>query len=91
MLQQTQAKRVIPYWERWMWLWSTSADLNKATLEEALRKWSGLGYNRCCRFLKDCARVITEERRRGARHFRSLVTVVGHWCIPCGRYCLFCL
>jgi A/G-specific adenine glycosylase len=62
MLQQTQTERVIPYWERWMRLWSTPAELNKATLEEALREWSGLGYNRRCRFLKDCARVITEER-----------------------------
>jgi A/G-specific adenine glycosylase len=62
MLQQTQTERVIPYWERWMLLWPTPADLNRATLEDALREWSGLGYNRRCRFLKDCARVITEER-----------------------------
>jgi A/G-specific adenine glycosylase len=29
-------------------------------LEEALREWSGLGYNRRCRYLKECARIITE-------------------------------
>ena len=62
MLQQTQTERVIPYWKRWLRLWPTPAALNRDTLEQALREWSGLGYNRRCRFLKDCARVITEER-----------------------------
>jgi A/G-specific adenine glycosylase len=37
------------------------AALAGASLEEALREWSGLGYNRRCRFLKDCARRITAE------------------------------
>ncbi|MDR3304002.1 MAG: A/G-specific adenine glycosylase [Treponema sp.] len=62
MLQQTQTERVVPYWERWLRRWPTPAALHRASLEEALREWSGLGYNRRCRFLKDCARVITEER-----------------------------
>jgi A/G-specific adenine glycosylase len=61
MLQQTQTHRVIPYWERWMGLWPKPADLAKASLEEVLREWSGLGYNRRARYLKECARVITEE------------------------------
>jgi A/G-specific adenine glycosylase len=60
MLQQTQTERVVPYWERWMRRWPSPADLNQAPLEEALREWNGLGYNRRCRFLKDCARVVTE-------------------------------
>jgi A/G-specific adenine glycosylase len=61
MLQQTQTERVVPYWERWMRRWPTPAALHSASMEDALREWSGLGYNRRCRFLKDCARVITEE------------------------------
>lgn len=61
MLQQTQTHRVIPYWERWMGLWPRPADLAKASLETVLREWSGLGYNRRARYLKDCARVITEK------------------------------
>ncbi|GHV02203.1 endonuclease III [Spirochaetia bacterium] len=61
MLQQTQTERVITYWNRWMKLWPSPADLAKASMEEALREWSGLGYNRRCRFLKDCARRITAE------------------------------
>jgi A/G-specific adenine glycosylase len=61
MLQQTQTDRVITYWNRWMELWPSPTALSKASLEEALREWSGLGYNRRCCFLKDCARRITAE------------------------------
>jgi A/G-specific adenine glycosylase len=59
MLQQTQTERVIPYWERWMRLWPTPEALDRASLEDALREWSGLGYNRRGRYVKDCARIIT--------------------------------
>ena len=63
MLQQTQTGRVIPYWERWMKLWPRPKDLAAVSLEEALREWSGLGYNRRCRFLKNSAAIITKEYR----------------------------
>jgi A/G-specific adenine glycosylase len=61
MLQQTQIERVIPYWERWLNLWPQAADLAGAPLSDALREWSGLGYNRRGRFLWECARHITED------------------------------
>jgi A/G-specific adenine glycosylase len=63
MLQQTQTERVIPFFERWMQKWSTPEALNAASLEETLREWVGLGYNRRCRFLKDCARIIVTEHK----------------------------
>ncbi|MDR1420838.1 MAG: A/G-specific adenine glycosylase [Treponema sp.] len=63
MLQQTQTERVIPYWKRWMEKWPSPKALNRASLEDALREWSGLGYNRRCRSLKECARYITEKHR----------------------------
>jgi A/G-specific adenine glycosylase len=62
MLQQTQTERVIPYWRRWMKLWPAPAALAEAPLAEALREWSGLGYNRRCKNLKDCAAIITAEK-----------------------------
>ncbi|MDR0375308.1 MAG: A/G-specific adenine glycosylase [Treponema sp.] len=61
MLQQTQTERVIPYFERWMSRWPSPEALRNASLEEALSAWVGLGYNRRCRFLKDCACVIAED------------------------------
>jgi A/G-specific adenine glycosylase len=61
MLQQTQTDRVIVYWTRFMKKWPDPPSLAKASLEEALREWNGLGYNRRCCYLKDCARRITKE------------------------------
>ncbi|MDR0567921.1 MAG: A/G-specific adenine glycosylase [Spirochaetaceae bacterium] len=58
MLQQTQTERVIPYWNRWMTLWPSPSALHRASLEDALREWSGLGYNRRCRYVKECAGII---------------------------------
>jgi A/G-specific adenine glycosylase len=58
MLQQTQTERVVDYWTRWMKKWPTPEDLHRASLEEVLREWSGLGYNRRGRYLKECARII---------------------------------
>jgi A/G-specific adenine glycosylase len=61
MLQQTQTERVIPYYERWMKRWPEPRLLAEAAMEEALREWSGLGYNRRCRFLKNSAAIIALE------------------------------
>ncbi len=46
MLQQTQAARVVPYYERWLAAYPTAADLAAADPADVLRLWSGLGYNR---------------------------------------------
>ncbi len=58
MLQQTQTERVVPYWTRWLSLWPTPDALAVAPLEAVLREWSGLGYNRRARFLRDAAAAI---------------------------------
>jgi A/G-specific adenine glycosylase len=61
MLQQTQTERVRLFFERWMKQWTTPALLMDASLEDVLREWIGLGYNRRCRFLKECAHIICAE------------------------------
>ncbi|MDR1211998.1 MAG: A/G-specific adenine glycosylase [Spirochaetaceae bacterium] len=61
MLQQTQTERVIPYWTRWMKKWPCPGDLARASLEEVLREWSGLGYNRRAKHLKAAAECIYNE------------------------------
>lgn len=61
MLQQTQINRVVSYWERWMKLWPKPSDLAAAPLEQALKEWSGLGYNRRAKNLWNCAVIITEK------------------------------
>ena len=44
MLQQTQLKVVIPYWERWMNMFPSLSHLVDADLQNVLLLWQGLGY-----------------------------------------------
>ena len=61
MLQQTQTGRVVPYWEKWMRLWPQPKFLAAASMEDALKAWSGLGYNRRCYNLRKAAAIITDD------------------------------
>src|SRR5688572_13391871 len=58
MLQQTQVKTVIPYWERWMNLFPRVQDLALASEEAVLKAWEGLGYYRRARNIQAAARQI---------------------------------
>ncbi len=62
MLQQTQAARVVPYYEAWLARWPTAAALADAPVGDVLAAWSGLGYNRRALALRDAAAVVA---RRG--------------------------
>ncbi|MEE8206727.1 MAG: A/G-specific adenine glycosylase, partial [Nitrospinaceae bacterium] len=44
MLQQTQVKTVIPYFERWMKRFPTLQKLAGSREETVLKLWEGLGY-----------------------------------------------
>jgi A/G-specific adenine glycosylase len=44
MLQQTQAVRVVDYFTRWMQQFPTIFDLARASRQEVLKCWEGLGY-----------------------------------------------
>jgi len=56
MLQQTQVSRVLPAYRRFLERFPTLGALSRAPLGEALREWSGLGYNRRARDLHRIAR-----------------------------------
>src|ERR1700750_964030 len=58
MLQQTQVKTVIPYWERWMRALPTIADLAKAKPETIHKLWEGLGYSTRVRNMQRAAQEI---------------------------------
>jgi A/G-specific adenine glycosylase len=58
MLQQTQVARVVPRYEAWLARWPTAQALAAASLEEVLREWVGLGYNRRAVRLWEAARVV---------------------------------
>jgi A/G-specific adenine glycosylase len=66
MLQQTQVKTVIPYWERWMRALPTIKSLAKAKPEKIHKLWEGLGYYTRVRNMQKAAQeIILESRRRG--------------------------
>jgi A/G-specific adenine glycosylase len=66
MLQQTQVKTVIPYWERWMRHLPTIEAAANARPAEIHKLWEGLGYYARARNLQKAAmQIIADGRRRG--------------------------
>jgi A/G-specific adenine glycosylase len=60
ILQQTRIEQGRPYWERFMKRWSTVDDLARASEDEVLREWQGLGYYSRARNLHTAARQVVE-------------------------------
>ena len=61
MLQQTQVKRVLRYWDRWIGALPTADALAAASVADVLELWQGLGYNRRALALKRAAEICSEQ------------------------------
>ena len=61
MLQQTQVKTVIPYYERWLKEFPTVEQLAAAPQQQVLKQWEGLGYYARARNLHRAAQQIVAE------------------------------
>ena len=61
MLQQTQVARVLGRYEAWLARWPTVDALAAAPLDDVLREWVGLGYNRRALRLWEAARVVARD------------------------------
>jgi A/G-specific adenine glycosylase len=61
MLQQTQVKTVIPYWNRWMRELPTIGAVAKARSEKIHKLWEGLGYYTRARNLQKAAKQIIAQ------------------------------
>ncbi len=61
MLQQTQVKTVVPYWERWMRELPSIQALAMATPNQVHKLWEGLGYYSRARNLRQAAQVILQR------------------------------
>src|SRR5262249_28943797 len=70
MLQQTQVATVIPYYHKWLHRFSDFASLARASENEVLRAWQGLGYYARARNLHATARTIMDQH--GGRFPRAI-------------------
>ena len=61
MLQQTGVKTVGPYFERFLARWPDVASLGRASQDDVLRMWAGLGYYSRARNLHACAVAVLRE------------------------------
>ncbi len=61
MLQQTQVRTVVPYYERWLNRFPAIAPLASASQEQVLKAWEGLGYYARARNLHRAAQIIVEQ------------------------------
>ena len=60
MLQQTQLKVVIPYWERWMKIFPSLKDLADADLHNVLLLWQGLGYYSRANRIHESSKILIQ-------------------------------
>jgi A/G-specific adenine glycosylase len=82
MLQQTQVKTVIPYWERWMRELPDVRSLAKSPSGKLLKLWEGLGYYTRVRNLQKAAhQIVREQGGRFPTNFDDLLALPG-----VGRY-----
>ena len=82
MLQQTQVKTVIPYWERWMHALPEIRDLAEATPETIHKLWEGLGYYTRVRNLQKASRqIIANHNGQFPRDHEAILDLPG-----IGRY-----
>lgn len=76
MLQQTQVKRVLSHWTRFLSLFPTVDALAAASTSDVLEQWQGLGYNRRALMLKraceECARTNAGTLPRTAEALQAL-------------------
>jgi len=61
MLQQTTVKAVGPYFEKFLARWPDVTALARASLDDVLRMWAGLGYYSRARNLYACAVAVMRD------------------------------
>ena len=88
MLQQTQVKTVIPYWERWMGALPTIQSLAECPTDRVLKLWEGLGYYHRARNLREAARrIVREHGGEFPRTFEAVLRLPGVGRYTAGAIC----
>lgn len=88
MLQQTQVKTVIPYWERWMRELPTIESLARANADKIHKLWEGLGYYTRVRNLQKAAQqIIGEHDGQFPQTFDAVLALPGIGRYTAGAIC----
>jgi len=88
MLQQTQVKTVLPYWERWMRALPDLGALARAKPPTLHKLWEGLGYYTRVRNLQRAAQLIMAEHGgRFPRDFEDVLAWPGVGRYTAGAVC----
>jgi A/G-specific adenine glycosylase len=88
MLQQTQVKTVIPYFERWMRSLPTVDAFARAPLVKILKLWEGLGYYNRVRNAQGAARqIVREHAGRFPEAFEDVLALPGVGRYTAGAIC----
>jgi len=88
MLQQTQVKAVIPYYERWMRALPTIQAVARAKSERIHKLWEGLGYYTRVRNLQKAARLIlTKHGGKFPENFEDVLALPGIGPYTAGAIC----
>ena len=61
MLQQTQVKTVIPYFNKFTKKFKTLKSLSKSSEKQILKLWEGLGYYRRARNLLASSKLLSKK------------------------------
>ena len=88
MLQQTQVKTVIPFWNRWMIELPTIESAAKAQSAKIHKLWEGLGYYTRVRNLQKAAQVIVEKHEgKFPENFEEVLALPGIGRYTAGAIC----
>lgn len=87
MLQQTQVKTVIPYYDRFLKRFPDLQSLAEAGEQEVLRLWAGLGYYRRTRDLHRAARLMIEKYGDFPKEYKDILALPGIGKYTAGAIC----
>ena len=88
MLQQTQVKTVLPYWERWMRELPTIQSVAKASPAKLHKLWEGLGYYTRVRNLQKAARqIIARHAGKFPMQYDDILSLPGIGRYTAGAIC----
>jgi A/G-specific adenine glycosylase len=63
MLQQTQVATVVPYYNKWLRRFPDFASVARASQNDVLHAWQGLGYYNRARNLRAAAKIVRDRHR----------------------------